>query len=277
MNVAARFGHIEILKYIFTKGGLPRSEDYLITALNLSAFNGHFEVVKYLVSQGVNTQDTNPMNGMNAICRAATNGHFEIVGFLLEHGAQIRECLICAVRAGQLEMVKYLVSKGDNLRNEYNDDVLIIASSYGDLEIVKYLVEQGANHKSDFDSPIFCASLQGHFNIVKYFINEKKINIQTVYFQRRYLLRLCARFGHFEIIRFLMKNGLDADEHSIDNSKFFRYISFCDDMERKQKLRAQKKIYYWWISICYDLHHPSGCGKRMAERNWSHSEKGEMI
>ena len=39
-------------------------------------------------------------------------------------------------------------------------------------------------------------------------------------------------------------------------------------MEENKKERAQKKIYYWWIQICYDPEHPSGCGKRMLEKSW---------
>ena len=35
----------------------------------------------------------------------------------------------------------------------------------------------------------------------------------------------------------------------------------------ENRIRAQKKIYFWWIQICYDLEHPSGCGQRMAQRN----------
>ena len=45
------------------------------------------------------------------------------------------------------------------------------------------------------------------------------------------------------------------------------YFSFCQKMAEKKRIRAQKKIYFWWIQICYDLDHHSGCGKRMAQKN----------
>ena len=45
------------------------------------------------------------------------------------------------------------------------------------------------------------------------------------------------------------------------------YFTFCQKMQEKKRIRAQKKIYFWWIQICYDMNHPSGCGKRMAQRN----------
>ena len=49
--------------------------------------------------------------------------------------------------------------------------------------------------------------------------------------------------------------------------KGLAYSLFCEKMRDKIRIRAQKKIYYWWIQICYDLEHPSGCGRRMALKN----------
>jgi hypothetical protein len=37
-------------------------------------------------------------------------------------------------------------------------------------------------------------------------------------------------------------------------------------MEKKIKERAQKKIYFWWIPICYSLDRE--CGRRMAKKNY---------
>jgi len=35
-------------------------------------------------------------------------------------------------------------------------------------------------------------------------------------------------------------------------------------MENTRLIRAQKKIYFWWIPICYDMNRE--CGKRMAQK-----------
>ena len=42
------------------------------------------------------------------------------------------------------------------------------------------------------------------------------------------------------------------------------YMVFCKKVKER---RAQKKIYFWWIPICYDMEHKSGCGQRMAQKN----------
>ena len=36
-------------------------------------------------------------------------------------------------------------------------------------------------------------------------------------------------------------------------------------MEERFRVTAQKKIYFWWIPICYDIERD--CGKRMAQKN----------
>ena len=53
----------------------------------------------------------------------------------------------------------------------------------------------------------------------------------------------------------------------LSKTKAQTYLLFCKKMENKNRIRAQKKIYFWWIQICYDLEHKSGCGQRMAQKN----------
>ena len=53
----------------------------------------------------------------------------------------------------------------------------------------------------------------------------------------------------------------------LSDAKGVAYAVFCEKVKEKKLIRAQKKIYFWWIQICYDMEHPSGCGQRMADRN----------
>jgi len=53
----------------------------------------------------------------------------------------------------------------------------------------------------------------------------------------------------------------------LSDDKVIAYTSFCKKMVEKKRIVAEKKIYFWWIQICYDLDHHSGCGKRMALKN----------
>ena len=68
-----------------------------------------------------------------------------------------------------------------------------------------------------------------------------------------------------------VSNG-DGDEWWINGKKLpeekvILYTAFCKRMEDKKRVKAQKKIYFWWIQICYDMEHKSGCGQKMAQKN----------
>ena len=54
----------------------------------------------------------------------------------------------------------------------------------------------------------------------------------------------------------------------MSNERGRAYMSFCNRM----RIKAQKKLYFWWVQICYDMDHSSGCGQRMAIRNVSSFE-----
>ena len=58
---------------------------------------------------------------------------------------------------------------------------------------------------------------------------------------------------------------------SLSETKAKLYIEFCSKMKEKIKNRAQKKIYFWWIPICYDIMRT--CGQRMAQKNLNKFEQ----
>ena len=63
-------------------------------------------------------------------------------------------------------------------------------------------------------------------------------------------------------------NGWDewwVNGWNIPGDTGYAYMLFCQRMQEKKLAKAQKKIYFWWIQICYDLSRP--CGQRMAQKN----------
>ena len=70
-------------------------------------------------------------------------------------------------------------------------------------------------------------------------------------------------------------DGSDGEEYKewwingrqISHENAIKHMAFCQKMQEKKRIRAQKKLYFWWIQICYDMDHPSGCGIRMAQKN----------
>jgi len=105
---------------------------------------------------------------------------------------------------------------------------------HGHLEVVKYLVSLGANILSNDEDAVKSASENDHHEVVKYLVKQ------------------------------------EADIRSL-TPEYQKYILFCNKMEEKIRLRAQKKIYFWWIQICYDPN--TEVGKRMQEKSWLEFDK----
>ena len=105
----------------------------------------------------------------------------------------------------------------------------------------------------------------GHLPIVKY-LCSLGVDIQR---QKNDLLSIASKARHLEICKYLYAE-IGADLFKVDDDfrpTLNRYLEFCEKMKAKVRSKATKKIYYWWIPICYSLTHPSGCGKRMAQKN----------
>ena len=158
---------------------------------------------------------------------------------------------------GHLDIVKYAVSIGGNARD--NDDWAVRWAAYnGHIEVVKYLVSIGAD-VSVYDNYSVClAAANGHLEVVRY-LAEIGADIHA---REDVAVRWADSNIQYEIVKFLVDNGAPTAEISL-NAK--RYIEFRKKMEKLRILRAQKKLYFWWIEICYDM--TRECGKRMASRN----------
>lgn len=176
LMLASTEGHLEIVKYLISKGAdINAKSDKGWTALMAaSGEKGHLDVVKYLISKGADINARND-DGRTALMNAATySGNLEIVKALVEgkggllsvfsKGVDVNAkddngetALMGACGNGHLEIVKYLISKGADINAKAEatrfrgTTALILASMYGHLEVVKYLVSKGAdvNAKSD--------------------------------------------------------------------------------------------------------------------------------
>ena len=158
------------------------------------------------------------------ICK---NGTIEKILSLIDHGDDKHIILHRVCKFGHLEAVKYLVEIcGVNARDD-NDYAVRWASWYGHLEVVKYLVEKcGANARADNDWAVRRASWYGHLEVVKYLIE---------------------------------KCGAVLPEEDV-NPKYERYLSVYMKGEKRRKCIMAKKIYFWWVQICYNP--DTLCGQR---------------
>ena len=188
-------------------------------------------------------------------------GHLKIVKYLVEEcGADVRAKNDEAVRGssicGHLEVVKYLVEKcGADARVE-NDEAVRWASGNGYLEIVKYLVEEcGADVRAKNDEAVRGSSVCGHLEVVKYLVEKCGADVRIY---NDYAVRMASVSGHFEIVKYLVeKCGAVLPEVS---PKYERYLLVYEKGEKKRRYLMAKKIYFWWVQMCYNP--DTLCGQR---------------
>ncbi len=122
--------------------------------------------------------------------------------------------LMISSRAGNLDIVKYLVEQGADLNilaeSEWGWTALIEASFGGHIEVVKILVESGADiNIQDVDSAstaLMIASRLGNLDIVQYLVeNGAKINVED--FDGKIIPVLNYTSEHQDIIDYLKSKG----------------------------------------------------------------------
>jgi hypothetical protein len=194
---------------------------------------------------------------------ACLYGHLKIVEYFVSRGANIRSqndaAIHWAALKGHLEVVKYLHEAGADIHGI----TIQLALQGGHLELVKYLCEAGASLSKYGEEALFCASKVGNLEMVKYLC---KARIEVQKFNNR-CVRIASFNNHFEVVKYICENGGDKYYAS---AKCRAYITFCEKIQNKIRERAQKKIYFWWIPICYDTRRE--CGKRMMQKNWEKTE-----
>jgi hypothetical protein len=99
-EVAAEFGHIELLKFMYTNELWQKSE----RVCNYAAANGHLHILKWL-----DDQECPLIRCVSTHLSAASNGQLEILEWLYEEGCPEHSRSISeANMEGHLEVVKYL-------------------------------------------------------------------------------------------------------------------------------------------------------------------------
>jgi ankyrin repeat protein len=277
---ACEKGHLDIVKYLVWIG-MDYSEDVLV----IGAKTGNLELMNYFVSLGMSMDIRRCRHDI--ILNSSKNGHLHILKHFFKVSDNIPATEHCdslrlAVKGGYLEVVKYLVSLGAYVSNTYYG--LSVAASSGYFEMVKYFCEVGVDVRTDHNKAFLKASTNGHLSIVMYLVSMGSEIRQY----EDYALRNASMNGHLDVVMYLVSLGLDihscedqavkrASENghyevanylisigadiSKTTERYQRYILFCEKMKNK----AQKKIYFWWIPICYDVNRETG--KRMMMKN----------
>ncbi|XP_068233447.1 protein fem-1 homolog A-like [Palaemon carinicauda] len=180
----------------------------------------------------------NSMNKRHVpLVMASTYGHVDCTRYLVEvlnadieeHGIVFlrgkymegKRPLSCAVKSGNIVLVKYLLFKGAqvNIIHELCSTPINAACQLGCPAITKVLVEHGADIEITDRLGGFCmmtAAIRGHIQVVRYLIsigadvNKKNHEGKTTLYR-------CAESGHLELVKMLLDNhaNMDADSSGI--------------------------------------------------------------
>lgn len=207
----------------------------LESATLYAASKGFLEILLYLQEIGAHMK-----NKVEHIDEAAMGGHVHIIDYLLHSSENFywdNQTLFNTIRYGHLSVLKFLLGKQERCKQIRSPNLFLLgtAAYYGKIDIFKYLISVG-------EDPL------AHDN---------------------YCIRMASCLHHFEIVKLLVDLGVDRS--LVTHQRCLKYLAFCDKMRAKIRERAQKKIYFWWIPICYSLE--NDIGKRMALLNWQKTVK----
>ncbi len=128
IDIAAENGHVEMVKYLETKG-LKCSQD----GINSAAHHGDVKMVKYLYQQGLRCNQ-------NGIDEAALHGYVKMIEYLYTKGLKCsQDGINRAAHQGHVKMVKYLYTKELTCSQNGID----YAAYNGYVKMVKYLKIKG--------------------------------------------------------------------------------------------------------------------------------------
>jgi ankyrin repeat protein len=182
LNLAASSGFlanpVEVIDLLLAAGASPNIPDSngntpLMNAIRIhSSFISKFDCAARLVEAGADLEIRN-RDGNTALMLALRSDHNQFVELLREAGASdygVKEvALYKAVSAGDLEVVKQLLSQGDIDVN--HSSPLAKACDAGHLDMVQVLIEAGTdvNQKEPGGTfgPLLRAAYGGHLEVVK--------------------------------------------------------------------------------------------------------------
>ena len=196
---------------------------------------------KILLDSGEVDVNEKTEDGWNPLLIACWQGNLEIVKYLISKKATIDHedknnwtSLMIASQNDHLEVVKYLIEKKATIDHENKDgwNPLLIACWQDNLEIVKYLIKKKAtidHENKDNATALMIASANGHLEVVKYLIS-KKATIDHEAKNNWTALMLACFYGHKEVVELLLQY---KDKFNINHRNFHEKTALTYAIEGK--------------------------------------------
>ena len=196
---AAEAGHAEVVKILLERGARPDDAGCTDeTPLHRAICGGHVAVAKLLVAAGADVQRKNP-DGRTSLEHAAHEGYAEITDLLLLSGATSDRISVETLRTRAKE------------RNEQRG------------RIAKWAKDKAGEK-------LFYAAAKGELGEVQRLVRSG-VNPNGVTKDRKHVaLSVAAKWGHIEVIRFLLSAGAEVNLREEDGeTALFSAVSRGDD------------------------------------------------
>jgi ankyrin repeat protein len=196
------------------------------TPLHLAAAAGNNSTVRYLLSTGSDLRSCNTRREY-PLTLAVRYGRNDTVELLLQGCCAVKceeimtSVLTAAILAGQVEMVKLLLTSGAPVSGSENEKPIHIASRMGHMEIVSLLLQNGASLTSRTDSgntALHLASEAGQMSLVKYLAELQIDSLYSLNYENETPLHLAARNGRDYIVTYFAENGCNINSTSANSA-----------------------------------------------------------
>ena len=220
-------GALAVVKMLVEAGAAVRVTVCDCTCLNLAAYFGHTEIVRYLV--GLKDVDVNH-KAEHALFRVARRrnllrNHADVVEVLIDAGADIEvnedgSPLLAASSFGHLRVVEVLARAGAGVcvTDDKGLTCLMLAATFGHTETVRTLLcmpEVDVNQSDNSgNTPLHHAAMRQHLDVVQLLIDAgADIDAKNVHFYNGRgctpLHYACAG-GELDIVKMLVNAGADV-------------------------------------------------------------------
>lgn len=221
---AIRKQDLVLLDYFKSKGvdlNLPQKDYYKSTPLIEAAKSGYFASAKWLVENGAIVSETG-LNKIDALQWAIMEENDSIAWYLLDNGADVNHvmthgasCIAYAAYKGKYELAERIISLGIDLRGEKGFAALLSAANGGHYKLFKRLENAGASQSGNIHGQnlLVAACKGGSIPLTEYILDTLGIDPDLAEGSSKSTpLEAAVSYGHYEIVKMLIKRGADVNK-----------------------------------------------------------------
>ncbi|MDA0052683.1 ankyrin repeat domain-containing protein [Brachyspira hyodysenteriae] len=239
--LAVQFGYNDLAKELIKEGADVNARvDNMeteggIDMLYYAVINNNPEMTKILIDKGLDkNRDYGYEYSTYLTDIAIGNNNLDILKLLVKRGDSKETLIPKAVQENNIEMVKYLLSIGQDIDAQrffdgfWVDSPLKVAAENGYIEMAKFLIDEGANLNSADDYMLYAYN---NYDITKLLVDNDVFNLNTNT-TREEAIKLVKDGKYYEIKKLL----LSEDSNNIDGYDELMNAISKGDMKALEKL-----------------------------------------